>query len=419
MYQKTILIGVFVLIATGPPRLPGSRELEQAFRSGVLQDTDYLLQIVAWAIAGIALALIMSSRVSEGRLNLSRKMFHGPAKWYLSYGLVALFSATYSAAPAYTAFFASKILISWFVVSYLLQYGTPEVAAMRVLKIFGYVYAVGFLFLVVLFFVDPLLVGMDRGVYRLSGGPLGGYGTEALVTGIFALVYIRHYSESNVGRLVAMMVYALTWLFVLMSLTRQTMFLAAFAFVLIGLTGDLSPKRVVALLFFSVVLTVMIIADWGWNVIVEVFGFATREMSGLETLTGRTIVAAYLIPIWLEAPVFGHGFASGSRLALLEFVYTTGMGMGTAHSSFVRALIEVGIVGTGLMIVAFSLAWYEAIRFLRAPSKSINSRVLGKLLLIAMVSATLSLLMSDGLAEGELVYVMFILIASSVSRRLS
>ena len=417
MSLNTLLTAVFILIATGPPRLLRSGELDTALRPDIVYSGDYLIQIIAWALAGFAVCLSVMHRVSKHGLRFPGNLVHGPTKWYLLYGVLAVISATYSAAPTYTLFFASKLIISLLLVSFLLERGRPEVSGMRLVKVFGYVYVGGFLALVGMYLVDPLLVGMDRGVYRLSGGPLGGFGVEALVTGVFALVYLRYYSRSKVGRFLAMILYAVTWVFVLMSLTRQTILIAALALVLIGVMGRLSAKRVSVMMFAVVGFTLVMIFDFGGSAVLSILDHATRGMSGLETLTGRTVVAAYLVPVWQEAPIFGHGFASGSRLALLDFADKTGLGIGSAHSSLWKALVEVGIVGAGFMMVALVLAWYQTIRLslLRAASRDVE--VLSKLALVVMVYATFSVFLNDGFAEGKLVFVLFIIIISSLMHR--
>ena len=422
MSSKTLLIFIFALIATGPPRFFGGGDLDAAFRPNVVLGADYLIQIIAWGLAGLVAAFVATDKWFKSRgVVLPGNLRQGPARWYLFYAIVCVASAAYSAAPAYTLFFASKILISILVVSLLLESRVSQPSEVRVLKVFGYVYATGFVVLVGMYLLDPTLVGFHAGVtgnYRLIGGPLGGYGTEALVAGIFALVYIRYYSSSTRGRVFAAMVYGLTWVFLVMSLTRSSIFLGALALLVIGFMGKMSPVRLGMLLLTAALFSFINFTAWGGGVFSNALNYVTRGMIGLDTLSGRTTVAEYLLGVWREAPILGHGYASGSRLALIEFVDSTGIGMGSAHGSLWKSLIEVGVVGASLMIVAYILAWHQTIRLLLRHAGSAPAELVGKLGLIGMVSATFSMFLSDGFADGSLRYIILMLVVYTVNRRL-
>jgi len=420
MSSRVILIAIFVLIATGPPRFFDGGDLTAAFGPNVVFGPDYLIQIIAWALAGFGVALVATNEwIKKGGFRVPSNLRNGPARWYLFYAIVCVASAAYSSAPLYTLFFASKILISILIVSYFLESSFSRTSELSVLKIFGYVYGFGFLVLVAMYLYDPSGMGVYvGGHYRLHRGPLGGYGSEALVAGILALVYFRYFSRTTIERTVVGVLYVLTWVFLLMSLTRASIFIGLLAFIVIGVLGRMSPARVGGIVLAVGMFGLVVSTGWLGDFLERAFGYATRGMTGIETLSGRTIVGEYLLTLWREAPVFGHGYASGSRLALIDFVDFSGIAMGSAHGSLWKALVEVGLVGAFLMVAALVLFWQQSIRLLLRQSGNPHVELIGKVALIGAASATLSLFLHDGLAEGQLIYIILMLYVGVVNRRL-
>ena len=420
MSSRVILTALFILIATGPPKFFDGGDLTAAFGSNVVFGPDYLIQIIAWALAGFGVALVATNEwMKRGGFRFPSNLRDGPARWYLFYAIVCVASATYSNAPLYTLFFASKILISILIVSYFLESSFSRTSGLSVLKIFGYVYGFGFLVLIAMYLYDPSGMGVYvGGNYRLHRGPLGGYGSEALVAGIFALVYFRHFSRTTIERTVVGVFYVLTWVFLLMSLTRTSIFIGLLAFIVIGVLGRMSLTRVGGIVLAVGMFGLVMSTGWLRDFAEHAFGYATRGMTGIETLSGRTVVGEYLLALWRDAPVLGHGYASGSRLALIEFVYSTGINMGSAHGSFWKALVEVGLVGASLMVAALLLFWQQTIRLLLRQSGHPHVELIGKVALIGVASATLSLFLHDGLADGQLAYIILMFYVAVVNRRL-
>jgi len=422
MTIKTLLVVSFALIASGPPRFFGGGELDEAFGANVLANPDYLVEILVWGFAALAVGLVATRGLPQGRgiaFPLSART--GSAKWYSLYAVVCLISTVWSSAPLYTLFFASKMLIAILVVSYLVDRDPPDLIGWQVLKALVYVFAVGFAVTVLSFFINPELVGRyepHTGSYRLAGGTFSGFGSEALLTGLAALVYLRYYARRTREQVLAVLVYAVTWVFLLMSLTRGAIFIGLLGLVVIGFMGRLSLSRM-ALMLFGVSFFIMLMSfDKTVNLFFSFTMYATRGMEHLDTLTGRTLVAEYLLALWKESPVLGHGYASSSRLALIEYVELTGRKIASAHGSSWKALVEVGVVGATFMFISFTLAWYETIRILRRSAQAVYVDIIGRLAFIFMVSASLSMVTNDSFADGSLRVIVLLVVVASVNRRL-
>jgi O-antigen ligase len=84
----------------------------------------------------------------------------------------------------------------------------------------------------------------------------------------------------------------------------------------------------------------------------------TREE--LSELSSRTIYWRRAIPLWEESPWIGRGLLTSSRfevLAPLGLPYTAGI-----HGTWPEALLGTGIIGTGLLFIAFVVTAWRALR---------------------------------------------------------
>lgn len=351
------------LIAWGPPPLRGEgRGLEAALESPFALDAAGLTQVGVWIGAVVVVCAALTTRVLRPSPPLSALLLREPAlRWYSLFAAVALCSAVYSVVPLYSIYFAAKIWIVLLAAALLASHGSPRapLAALYMTSVLQTL-AIG-----VLYLTSPDLVGELSGLggqdgYRLHGGILRDYGSSALLASLLCLRVI-FFSKERRARLAPMFGLPLFVTLAVFSRTRSTLAVLLLFFVIM-IAGHPSTGRRLRLLVFVVLGTVGL---WLVGVAGPITFFAARHGVGFDTLSGRSVAFSYLLERWHESPIGGLGFAAGSRSALVDFVYSSGLGIGAGHDLVSTALVDVGLLGAVLVFLALLASWLAVWRTFR------------------------------------------------------
>ena len=360
------LIVAAILIVWGPPALrPAGRGLDVALTNPFNFDAAAFLQVGAWVFADALVVLLLISHLARQTDFLPELLADQPIRWYALYGMLGLVSVTYSSSAIYTAYFAHQIVVGILVLA-LLEWHWPSRDGSRALQVLFLVYslqaaAIGILYLVDREWVIPFGSGGGSEPVRLTGGVFSDYGSSALISGLFFLT-VALFGSKPVYRLLAGAAYVGMWALVVLSQTRSAM-AAGVLFLVIMVHAHPRGRRYGALIAMGVGLTIVGLLP---ALLQEIVSTGTREGQGLDTLSGRTVVFSYLMERWADEPMLGHGFAAGNRDTLLAFVARTGINIGAGHDALSTALVDLGLVGVTVLLVAFVAAWVGFIRLYRA-----------------------------------------------------
>lgn len=400
----TILLG---LIIWGPPRLRvAPRSAEAAFVNPFNMDAAALFQVGVWLAAGIVTAVLVL------RKGVPSELARGPLKWYLIFGMLGIASAVYSSEPFYSLFFALKIVIACLLTVYFVR-AAPRDGVSRLLGLFFHVFLLQWLAIGFLYVVAPNLVGSEltSGIYRLNGGILLDYGMSASIAGLFFLARAL-YLPRRAHRLGYWLLYAVTWCFVAVSQTRTTVIGAAlFALVLTLFHPKVTVRLVTVLL--TVTGGLFTLASGAGRALVN---FMTRNQ-GLESLaglTGRVSAFSFLIELWKSAPVTGYGYGM-SRDLLLSFMNDSGLGIGAAHDAVSKVLVELGLPGAFVLLVALVLAWREVMTAWHRSRGNPERYPVTQLIMALMVWATVSSVTSGGVADVSFTFIVASITAKTIN----
>lgn len=346
-----ILLGIAI---SGPPR-PRFRSAEEAFAGGI--DTSSIFEITIWGILFLyVLHIVLKHSLGDYKRTVVPNLFlKGASKTYFLYALLAAISAFYSVRPVYTFYFALKFLSVFVIAAYIAQkYRNDQwilvkvvfvtFAVLLVIKIANYIY-------------EPTMVGVyfKNGMYRLTGGWLGGYGAYAAysVIGIF-LIYLSK-PLSGDKKLLLLVLFLVALYFVYLSRTRQVyIFMAVTLVPLFFLTKKFRYTKFSAV--YLVVLLLLVIYSLG---ILDKFALIfIRDFESIETFSGRTIILSSFFKHWQEYLPFGNGFEAGSRYWLIRLGFAQ-RGLGSAHDSISKVSVELGLPGIILLILTLILAWKQ------------------------------------------------------------
>jgi O-antigen ligase len=399
---------LLILILLGPPLIREGRTAETVFTTDPFAglNSSYFFHFGTWALAGLyVLFLLLTSRTF---LRWVIVMFRtSPLASYVLFALLALVSATYSASPAYTAYFALKIWIALLLAVRVAQEaylkGTSPIKAL--LKVVGLAYGIGLTMLVFLFFTKPDLVGDIESVgYRLTGGFLQDYGSFALVTGIFLLSSLLFAKMSLLGRYTLLFPLLLTYLFLVLSWTRNTIFIGVISLgLMVFYRKTILGKALLGVLLF--ILLIIVGGIFGQQILVYLARGET--LHGLETLSARTPLFSFLMGYWSSSPLVGLGFQSGSRMAAVDYLKATGIALGAAHDALSKVLVDLGLLGAVVLGTTLVSFWRVILVFRRRflPREWIITTSLG-------IYLTVSSIFSGGIADvNPLWLVMLVLCA--------
>lgn len=340
-----------LLLTLGPPIYRAGRDPATVFSDPLALSPTHVLHIAVWLIAGMALVPILSLHAPEVLKILVRR----PIAPYAGFAALAVLSVAYADAKLYAGFEAIRFLVGLglgIVVVNLVPSGIP-----RAIAAIEAACSIGAGAELLLMLIEPSLVGgwyTSDGVqhFRLTGGIFGDYGGFAVVAG-FAALRRTPAAPTGYSRLAYRLAYAASWVLVGLSRTRTAFVAAALGAVVVLWVGREAAVRLRAVWWLSLgslVAMAIGLAD-------ELGAFLRRgqTMPEIVTLTGRVIAFRYLMAHWRGSPLVGFGYASGSRLALLGFMTTTGMGIGQAHDVLSRALVDLGIAGATLLLLTVGM----------------------------------------------------------------
>jgi hypothetical protein len=399
------LIVAALLIVWGPPALRSTaRNLDAALSNPFAFDAAALLQVGAWLFADALVLVLLMSHLARRTQFLSDLLADRPLRWYGLYGMLGLASVTYSTSPAYSAFFAHKIVVGILVLA-LLEWHWPSRDGSRALQVLFLVYclqaaAIGILYFVHREWVTPFGSGGDSEPVRLTGGVFGDYGSSALLSGLFFLTVVI-FNSKPVYRLLAGAAYVGTWALIVLSQTRSTM-AAAVLFLIIMLHAHPRARRFGALIATGVGLAIVGLLP---VLLQDIVSVGTREGQGLDTLSGRTIAFSYLIEEWQGSPLLGHGFVAGTRNSLVEFVERRGLNIGGGHDALSSVLVDLGLVGLWFLLAAFLAAWLAFGRLYRATASRRQANTTAHQVACLLVWVTIQTVVGTSLAGPYLVFI--------------
>jgi O-antigen ligase len=130
----------------------------------------------------------------------------------------------------------------------------------------------------------------------------------------------------------------------------------------------------------------------------EIVSVGTRRGEGLDTLSGRTEAFSYLMDQWHGSPLLGYGFAAGTRNALLDFVARSGLNIGAGHDALSTVLVDLGIIGFLLLLVAYASAWLAVGRLYQATRSRRDATVIVHQLVCLLVFVGFKAIVDKSLA---------------------
>jgi O-antigen ligase len=414
MAERLLVVFVF-LILSGPPRVR-TRGLSDALASPLATlDPSGVLHIGAWAGTGVLVAYILHEQPYHLR-GLLRALVDSPGtRWYLLFGLMGIASAAYSPSMLYTLFFAGKIVLAILAIALVCMSG-PAPRFDRALNLLFAVNGIRAITLVVLYVVDPSLVGEGEGLfqgYRLYGGFLGDYGESALLAGLWLLT-VAIFGKTRMVRTLATIGYCASWVLLLASQTRSAITAGVLCFAILVSMRRLSRGRA-ALAIVGVVGLGLVL----WQQMQVVLNSATRSGEGIKDLTGRTDAFDYLLQVWASSPIYGHGYGAGTRAALVSFVKDYGLGIGSGHDVLSTVLVDLGIVGATVLLFAFLAAWWQVLTLWRRTRGLPRERLVVAQLACLAVWITIASVVSSSLAGGSVPFLVLIGTAFALDRSLS
>ena len=407
--MEKLLFLFTLLVVWKPPRLRlQHRDLDTAISDPFNLDAVALLNVVNYLGGSLVITVLIARRVLQKRPLLPTAVTQSPLWWYFLYGIMAVISGIYSSSPVYTVYFAIQLLVTILIPAWLEEERRPGVKSHAVTALF-YVFLLQGAAIVILYMVAPYLVGQTiegpyRGTtgYRITGGIFEDYGASALVSGLF---FLTIFLFSPRHRVLAAIGYAVSWLFLFLSKSRTVTFIAVLFF-LVMVVSHHDIKLKMRCLFGAAVMMVVSIL-WS-DVILDVITFITRDWEGITTLTGRTVAFSFLMEQWWESPVWGAGYAAGTRVALMEFVKRTGWGIGAAHDALSKVLVELGVLGLFPLILTFVLSWKELISLWRRTPPWSAQRPLVLQLVCLMLWVTSTNFVSGGIAGASAPFVIIL-----------
>lgn len=401
-----LLSVIFFILIFGPSNLRfGMRPADASLRGDL--DIFAVFDAGLWIVGG-GVALLTSVHTFLPRLLGA----WGPMLWTLFFACFALASTAWSMLPPYTAFFALKMPIFLGIGLSLAETARREGRdpIVWLITVFLVEHIVTLSIIVIFFFVKPEVVrtfDIFHGGYRLTGGWLGDYGRAASLTAVFCGWYaIRGRRQPwVVAGLGAMLVFALV--FLVLSRTRTTMASTAID---LGLFALLARGAFVrwGWLLGAMAGAILLLSD------PAVLNYINRDQQAedIASFSGRTDAFAYLISAWQDSPLVGYGFAAGQRSWMVRYMSETGIEMGGAHDALSCVLIDLGLVGAALLLIAMAVcAWHCGTRLWRGffaidPSVRADAALCAALFIKICIQGVAN----GSMAAGSLYWLMLVII---------
>jgi hypothetical protein len=402
---RRLLVVAAALIVWGPPALRSAgRDLDAALADPFALDPAAIFQVGSWALAMVLAVMLVMTHVARRTRFLSDLLADRPVRWYGLYGLLGLISVVYSSAPFYTAYFAHKIVVGIFVLA-LLEWHWPASRGSRALQVLFWVYGLQAAAIGILYYVDRELVipfgaGGGEEPARVTGGIFSDYGASALIAGIYFLT-VALFGRRPAHRWAGWAAYLASWWLIVLSQTRSTM-AAAVVILVIMLHAHPRARVVGTLAAAGAAIGLVTLLP---SLLTEMVTVGTRRGEGLETLSGRTEAFAYLIGVWQQSPLYGFGFAAGTRNALIPFIAHEGLNIGSGHDALSTVLVDVGLIGLLFLTAALASAWIAVARLYRASRSVAHVNVAAHQVAAVLLWVTFHGIVDKSMAGPYLVFV--------------
>ena len=400
------MVALLFVMLWGPPKFR-----ERDVMSVVYGAIDFATAIEAavWVLGGIAMLWMLCRRVVSKLKPKLPLFFPGSLRLFLIYGIFAGFSTLYSLYPPYTAYRAYQLIVAILFVSCLFAGRAGRIDARDALKVL-YIYAgVNIILQMIMYVVDPSLVGSSFGSdYRVHGGALSDYGISAMLLGVFFLSNALSLRKME-QRALNWLLYAASWYFLLLSKTRTTMFSGIAIFATIVLLTNVFSIR--SFLIVAIPTATLVFYDLG----TVVRDTLLRDSEGIKTLSGRVLAWEIVADAFYKSPWIGYGYSVAARVILSPF---RGV-IGSTHNAFMESAIGVGIMGLVPLTLSLLFAWKECISvigsFRNERGKYEHEYRLCVQFAAVLVSVTLMGLTSGGIGgNASGVVMMFLLVVGGV-----
>lgn len=363
-------------------------------------DVSTVYRILIWFIAAILIAGFFIYSYQRQQRCLPNPVFHGSLGWYTWYGLFAVLSTIYSVRPLYTLFFAGKLFIAILLVFSFINIPLVKLeldVISHILNILYVAYIIQWLAIVVLYFIQPELVGnYTTGIgLRVTGGIFNDFGQSAAISGIFFLSKAL-FDSSLIRRNVFWLLYCASIVFVLLSQTRSVIVPTFLIFaIIVGLQRKWGVKLLFIWLSLWGVLTGLVVGGTS----IEKFFTRGQNLESLMSLTGRSSAFTFLISYWAESPIIGYGFAAANRVFMQNYSQLSGRTLDTAHDLVSRVLVDLGVVGLLLLAATIIFAWREMIFCYKKGKQQLAFHQLNLQILSLLILSTFICITSPGVAD--------------------
>jgi O-antigen ligase len=280
----------------------------------------------------------------------------GPARAYVFYVLVAWLSIVYSFdkwTTAYTGFaLMSLALIGWSLARMPLDRG------IRIVGSIALVLGLGSLVSVVLYYASPnLVVSAETAGGGRIGGLFGSPNSLGAVTsiGILSALAAMYWQRVRAPVAQSWAIYAVCALSggvaLYLSGSRTSMLALAAAVVLV--TAIVRPRLTALITVFATTLAfVAFLADVTDQLVeLGVSGLSrTSHGADVRNLTGRLAIWEFAYQSWLAKPWFGYGLGASRELISHGWSNFWGGTTGSAHNALLENLLNVGGIGTAVLL---------------------------------------------------------------------
>lgn len=291
---------------------------------------------------------------------LVQALRHLPSASLLAFGVWAVFSATYSVSPLYTAAAGLAFIGLWVTATTLALTSSEKVG---LLVITGALIAgMAISLLLYLTIPDRVMVPTEAGtVFRLAGvfgspNTIGRAAALAMLTSLMLCYQLRRREAA----LLMLTTLVLSSACLYLSGSRASSFALAMGVVVVLL------HRRPWLAAISVVLAICasLVLFFSPDLRLELAALISRSgrVSEVMTLTGRTQIWSYVVDKIGDAPLIGYGFATTREVIPAGYFTMWGWTTTSAHNLWLQAWITTGLIGLSL-VVASQVGWaVEAIR---------------------------------------------------------
>jgi O-antigen ligase len=134
----------------------------------------------------------------------------------------------------------------------------------------------------------------------------------------------------------------------------------------------------------------------------ELTSYFLRGQSEREIASGSGRIQAFtfLLEVWHENPIFGLGYAAGSRLNLVTFMASSGLGIGAGHDVVSRTLADLGLAGLVAVVMLYASVARRAVQALYSswdPAQRRNVCIASAIVVLALTGA----LTSSGIMDPD------------------